>query len=251
MTQSRVVANAVTADEDRSAKLYWKFLDDKKVTPIVRVLGVIAVLNIAIGLYMALFYAPREKTMGDVQRIFYFHVPSAWVGFLAFFVVFVASIMFLWKRDPRWDKVALSAAEIGVVFITLVLITGPIWAKEAWGVFWVWDARLTTSLILWMIYIGYLMLRNTAEGERRARFAAVLAIVGFIDVPIIFVSVQIWRTMHPELLIGSEGGLAPQMTQTLMVCLLSFTWLFAYLLIQRLRLEQARDQVNVLRERAG
>jgi heme exporter protein C len=197
---------------------------------------------------MALSYAPTEKTMGDVQRIFYFHVPSAWVGFLAFFVVFVASLMFLWKRDARWDKVALSAAEIGVVFITLVLITGPIWAKEAWGVYWVWDARLTTSLILWMIYIGYLMLRNTAEGERRARFAAVLAIVGFIDVPIIFISVQIWRTMHPELLIGSEGGLASQMTQTLMVCLLSFTWLFAYLLIQRLRLEQARDQLNVLRE---
>ena len=251
MAQSRVVANTVAAAEDQSDGLYWQFLSDKKITPIVRALGVIAVLNIAIGLYMALFYAPTEKTMGDVQRIFYFHVPSAWVGFLAFFVVFVASIMFLWKRDARWDKVALSAAEIGVVFITLVLITGPIWAKEAWGVYWVWDARLTTSLILWMIYIGYLMLRNTAEGERRARFAAVLAIVGFIDVPIIFFSVQIWRTMHPELLIGSDGGLAPQMTQTLMVCLLSFTWLFAFLLIQRLRLEQARDQLNVLREREG
>lgn len=251
MAQSRVVANTVTADEDKSAGIYWKFLDDKKVTPIVRGLGLIAVLNIAIGLYMALFYAPMEKTMGDVQRIFYFHVPSAWVGFLAFFVVFVASVMFLWKRDPRWDKVALSAAEIGVVFITLVLITGPIWAKEAWGVYWVWDARLTTSLILWMIYIGYLMLRSTAEGERRARFAAVLAIIGFIDVPIIFISVQIWRTMHPELLIGADGGLAPQMTQTLMVCLLSFTWLFAFLLVQRLRLEQARDQLNVLREGAG
>ena len=248
MTQSRVVANTVMADGDKPAGLYWQFLGDKKVVPIVRGLGLVTVLNILIGLYMALFYAPTERTMGDVQRIFYFHVPSAWVGFLAFFVVFVASIMFLWKRDARWDKVALSAAEIGVVFITLVLITGPIWAKEAWGVYWVWDARLTTSLILWMIYIGYLMLRNTAEGERRARFAAVLAIVGFIDVPIIFISVQIWRTMHPELLIGSDGGLAPPMTQTLMVCLLSFTWLFAYLLIQRLRLEQARDQLNVLRE---
>ncbi|MBI5035123.1 MAG: cytochrome c biogenesis protein CcsA [Chloroflexi bacterium] len=248
MAQSRVVANAVAADETKSAGLYWQFLSDKKVTPIVRALGLIALLNIAIGLYMALYYAPTERTMGDVQRIFYFHVPSAWVGFLAFFVVFIASLMFLWKRDARWDKVALSAAEIGVVFITLVLITGPIWAKEAWGVYWVWDARLTTSLILWMIYIGYLMLRSNAEGERRARFAAVLAIVGFIDVPIIFISVQIWRTMHPELLIGSDGGLAPRMTQTLMVCLLSFTWLFAYLLIQRLRLEQARDQLNVLRE---
>lgn len=235
----------------KSTMLYWRWLDDKKITPIARALGIIAIVNIAVGLYMALFYAPTEKTMGDVQRIFYFHVPSAWVGFLAFFVVFVASIMFLWKRERKWDALALSAAEIGVVFITLVLLTGPMWAKKAWGVFWVWDARLTTSLILWLIYIGYLMLRSTADDQRRARFAAVLAIVGFIDVPIIFVSVQIWRTMHPELLIGSEGGLAPQMTQTLMVCLLSFTWLFAHLLIQRLRLEQARDQVNILRESAG
>ncbi len=245
MSQARI------SEPLRTDKLYWRWLADQTITPIVRVIGIIAILNIAIGLYMALFYAPTERTMGDVQRIFYFHVPSAWVGFLAFFVVFVASLMFLWKRERRWDALALSAAEIGVVFITLVLLTGPMWARKAWGVFWVWDARLTTSLILWMIYIGYLMLRSTAESERRARFAAVLAIVGFIDVPIIFISVQIWRTMHPELLIGTEGSLAPQMTQTLMVCLLSFTWLFAYLLIQRLRLEQARDQVNVLRELMG
>lgn len=245
------MSQAIVSKTTTANNLYWRWLADQKITPIVRVIGIIAILNIAIGLYMALFYAPTERTMGDVQRIFYFHVPSAWVGFLAFFVVFVASLMFLWKRERRWDALALSAAEIGVVFITLVLLTGPMWAKKAWGVFWVWDARLTTSLILWMIYIGYLMLRSTAESERRARFAAVLAIVGFIDVPIIFISVQIWRTMHPELLIGTEGGLAPQMTQTLMVCLLSFTWLFAYLLIQRLRLEQARDQVNVLRERVG
>jgi len=234
-----------------SAGLYWKFLDDKRVAPIARVIGIVAVLNIAVGLYMALFYAPQEKTMGDAQRIFYFHVPSAWIGFLAFFVVFVASIMFLWKRERKWDALALAAAEIGVVFITLVLLTGPLWAKKAWGACWVWDARLTTSLILWMIYIGYLMLRSTAENERRARFAAVLAIIGFLDVPIIYFSVQLWRTQHPELLIGASGGLAPQMTQTLMVCLLSFTLLFAYLLIQRVRLEQARDQVSVLRETVG
>lgn len=230
---------------------YWKFLEDKRIALIVRGLGIVAVLNIAVGLYMALFYAPQEKTMGDAQRIFYFHVPSAWIGFLAFFVVFVASLLFLWKRERRWDALALSAAEIGVVFTTLVLLTGPLWAKKAWGAFWVWDARLTTTLILWMIYIGYLMLRSTAESERRARFAAVLGIVGALDVPIIYFSVQIWRTQHPELLITESGGLAPQMTQTLMVCLLSFTLLFAYLLIQRLRLEQARDQVNVLREAVG
>ena len=252
MSQSQVAASRF-AVEDKSELLglYWKFLEDKKIAPIARGIGIIALLNIAVGLYMALFYAPLEKTMGDAQRIFYFHVPSAWVGFLAFFIVFVASLFYLWRRERKWDALALSAAEIGVIFTTLVLLTGPLWAKKAWGAFWVWDARLTTTLILWMIYVGYLMLRSSADSERRARFAAVLSIVGFLDVPIIYVSVQIWRTMHPQLLITESGGLASQMTQTLMVCLLSFTLLFVFLLIQRVRLEQARDQVNFLREAMG
>jgi heme exporter protein C len=228
--------------------IYWRVFVEAKITPIARVIGLLACVSIAIGLYMALFFAPQEATMGDAQRIFYFHVPSAWIGFAAFFVVFVASVMFLWKRERRWDALAAASAEIGVIFTTLVLLTGPLWAKKAWGTFWVWDARLTTTLILWMIYIGYLMLRSTADTERRARFAAVLAIVGFMDVPLIYVSVVLWRTMHPALLIGETGGLAPQMAQTLMVCLLSFTLLFVYLLIQRIRLEQARDQVNLLRQ---
>ena len=231
--------------------LYWDILDDACITPVVRVLGAVALVNIAVALYMALFYAPTERTMGDAQRIFYFHVPSAWVGFLAFFIVFIASVMYLMRRERKWDALAMSAAEIGVTFTTLVLLTGPLWAKKAWGAFWVWDARLTTTLILWMIYIGYLMLRSTAEGERRARFSAVLGIVGFFDVPIIYVSVTIWRTMHPTLLVNDPGGLAPPMTQTLMVALLSFTLLFAFFLIQRVRLEQARDQVNFLREASG
>jgi heme exporter protein C len=250
MAQSRLATAATAANIDRPKPvgLYWKFLDEARIKPFVRVIGVVAILNIAVALYMALFYAPREATMGDAQRIFYFHVPSAWIGFLAFFVVFIASLMYLWKRERKWDALALSSAEIGVVFTTLVLLTGPLWAKKAWGAFWVWDARLTTTLILWMIYVGYLMLRGSAEGEGRSRFAAVLAIVGFLDVPIIYFSVELWRTMHPTLLISDSGGLTPQMTQTLMVALLSFTLLFAFLLIQRVRLEQTRDQVNFLRE---
>lgn len=234
-----------------SAGAYWKFLDDARIVPIARIIGLLALLKIAIGLWMALFYAPTERVMGDAQRIFYFHVPSAWVGFFAFFVVFVASSVFLFTRQRRWDALALSAAEIGVVFTTLVLLTGPLWARKVWGVFWVWDARLTTTLILWLIYIGYLMLRATAETERRARFAAVLAIIGFLNVPLVFISVQIWRTMHPALIVTEPGGLTPPMTQTLMMCLLSFMWLFAYLLIQRLRLEQARDRVHALRAAMG
>ncbi len=231
--------------------LYWKFLDDRVIGPIARVLGIVAALNIAVGLYMALFYAPTERTMGDAQRIFYFHVPSAWVGFLAFFVVFVSSLTYLWRRERKWDVIALSAAEIGVVFTTLVLLTGPLWAKAAWGVFWTWDVKLTATLVLWMIYIGYLMLRSNAEGERRARFAAVLGVVGFLDVPIIYFAVTLWRGMHPSQVVGTSGALEPPMVQTLMVALLSFTLLFAFLLIQRVRLEQSRDQVNFLREANG
>lgn len=241
-------ADAAAINEHFPVGRYWKFLDTARIKTIVRIIGGVAAVNIAIALYMAIFYAPREVTMGDAQRIFYFHVPSAWIGFLAFFVVFIASLMYLRTRERKWDALALSSAEIGVVFTTLVLLTGPLWAKAAWGAFWVWDARLTTTLILWMIYVGYLMLRGSAEGDRRARFAAVLAIVGFLDVPIIYFSVDLWRTMHPTLLITETGGLAPQMTQTLMVALLSFTLLFVFLLIQRVRLEQARDQVDFLRQ---
>lgn len=253
MARTSIVRTVPVPAEERPKPvgLYWKFLDDGKITPVARIIGILAIINIAIGLYMALFYAPTERMMGNVQRIFYFHVPSAWVGFLAFFIVFLSSLMYLWRRERKWDAVALSAAEIGVIFTTLVLLTGPLWAKAAWGAYWVWDARLTTTLVLWLIYIAYLMLRSTAEGERRARFAAVLGIIGFLDVPIIYVSVTLWRTMHPTLLINDSGALAPQMTQTLMVSLLSFTLLFAFFLVQRVRLEQARDQVSFLREATG
>lgn len=219
-------------------------------TRLLRGLAVATAVVLALALWMALFYAPREMMMGDAQRIFYFHVPSAWIGFLAFFIVFVASLAFLRTRQRRWDALALSSAEIGVVFTTLVLLTGPLWAKPVWGVYWVWDARLTTTLILWLIYVGYLMLRTTAEGERRARFAAVLAIVGFLDVPLIYLSVSWWRTMHPGYVATEPGALAPQMAQTLMVALASFTVLYALLLVARLRLEQVRDRLNALQARS-
>jgi heme exporter protein C len=160
---------------------------------------------------------------------------------LSFFVVFVASALFLVKRERRYDALALAAAEIGVVFTTLVLITGPLWAKAAWGAFWVWDARLTTTLVLWLIYVGYLMLRSSVDDMKRARMAAVIGIVGFLDVPIIYLSVTWWRTMHPTLVVNDSGGLDSAMRLTLMVALLSFTLLFAWVLLIRLQLEQKRD----------
>lgn len=230
------------------AKGYWKILEDPAAPRILRVLAPLALANIAVALYMALWYAPREATMGDVQRIFYFHVPSAWIGFLAFFVVFIGSVLFLVKRESKWDALARSSAEIGVVFTTLVLLTGPLWAKAAWGAYWVWDARLTTTLVLWLIYIGYLMLRSAVDDQRRARLAAVLGIVGFMDVPVIYFSVIWWRTQHPTLVVTDTGGLDHAMATTLMVALLSFTLLYAWLLMSRIRLEQKRDRLAMLQE---
>ncbi len=237
------------AFEERSPAqaVYWGFIQNAL---LFRILALLAAGALALALWMALFYAPREMMMGDAQRIFYFHVPSAWIGFLAFFLVFAASLLFLRTRERRWDALATASAEIGIVFTTLVLLTGPLWAKVVWGVFWVWDARLTTTLILWLIYVGYLMLRSTADGERRSRFAAVLGIVGFLDVPPIYLSVSWWRTMHPGYVATEPGGLAPPMAETLMVALVSFTLLFVLLLDARLRLEQAQDRLNLLRAQA-
>jgi heme exporter protein C len=204
-------------------------------------------LAIAAALYAVFLYAPTERTMGDVQRIFYFHVASAWVAFLAFFVVFLASVLYLATRNLQHDLIAASSAEIGVLFTTLVLITGPLWAKPVWNTYWTWDPRLTTTLVLWLIYIAYLMLRAFAgEEEKTARFAAVFGIIGFLDVPIVYFSIRLWRTLHPKPVIGgSEGsGLHPTMLITLLVSLIAFALLYATLLRLRVRLERARREVR-------
>jgi heme exporter protein C len=215
---------------------------------LVRGLGLAAFLTLLAALYVALFVAPTERVMGEAQRIFYFHVPSAWVAFLAFFVVCVASILYLWKRERKWDILALSSAELGVLFATLVLLTGPIWARSVWGIWWTWDARLTATLVLWLIYVGYLMLRAyVEEGARRARLAAVLGIVGAVDIPIIVLSVQWWRTQHPSLILLEQGSLEPGMVQALLLALLAFSLLYAYLLVRRIRLEATRDYLEAIK----
>lgn len=202
-----------------------------------------------LALYMAFLFAPTEATMGDVQRIFYFHVPSAWVAFLAFGVVFVASIQWLRTREQRWDALAVSSTEIGILFATVALITGSIWAKPIWGTWWDWDPRLTSTLILWLIYASYMMLRTVVENPaQRASLSAVVGIVGFIDVPIVFMSIRWWRTIHPVVLNATSLDLDPMMLLTLMVCLAAFTLLFLHLLRLRLRLEQQREEVHRLRE---
>lgn len=212
-------------------------------------LGWLVAPAMVVALYAAFLYAPTEATMGDVQRIFYFHVPSAWVAFLAFAVVFAASIQWLRTRQPRWDAVAVSSAEIGIMFCTLALLTGSLWAKPTWGTWWDWDPRLTTTLILWLIYVSYVMLRSVVDNpSRRASLAAVVGIVGFIDVPIVFMSIRWWRTIHPVVISGSSFEMAPPMALTLMVCLAAFTLLYVHLLRLRLALETQRAEVSRLRE---
>lgn len=214
-------------------------------------LGLTAVFVIG-GLYMALLYAPTEQTMGDVQRIFYFHVPSAWVAFFAFFLVFLFSFIYLMRGGEKWDIRANAAAEIGILFCTMVLITGPIWAKPVWGIWWTWDARLTLTLVLWLIYVGYLMLRQyVADPERRATFSAVVGIIGFIDVPIVYFSIRWWRTQHPQPVIagGEDSGLNPAMWYTLIVCLVGWVLLFFYLLRKRTELEFLRLRLTSLQDR--
>ena len=203
-----------------------------------------------VALYLAFVYAPTERTMGDMQRIFYFHVSSAWVGFFAFFVTLIASVAYLWKGTRKWDIVALSSVEVGVTFMTMAIISGSIWAKVAWNVWWTWDPRLTTSTILWLIYVSYLMLRNAIDEEpRRARFAAVHGIVGFVSVPITFMAIRWWRTIHPVILDSQGFSLATPMLITMLFCIGAFTLLYFTLLVHRVHLEHLADEVEQLKHK--
>lgn len=205
------------------------------------------------ALALIFLWVPTEATMGIVQRIFYFHVPLAWVGFLAFFLVFLGGIVFLWRGSRAWDRLAYAAAEIGVVFATLNLLSGILWARPVWGDWWVWDPRLTSMLVLWLIYLAYLLVRGYSEAAQAARYAAVVGIAGFVDVPMVFFSIRWWSKeslQHPKPVLGGgeEAGLAPSMTLTLMVSLVAFTLLFALLLLLRTRLRRAEEEVAELKE---
>lgn len=206
-----------------------------------------------LGAMMAIaLYAPVERTQGVVQKIFYMHVSSAWSSYLAFFICFVSSILYLWKRDRAWDLLALAGAEVGVIFCTAVLLSGPFWGKPIWGAWWTWDARLTSTLILWLIFLGYLLLRPFAgEGERGARFAAVLAIVGFCDIPLVHLSVRWWRTLHPDpVVLNPEGPqLPPEMLLTLFLTLAAFTLLTVSFIAVRAEIERLRDLAILMRRK--
>jgi heme exporter protein C len=187
------------------------------------------------GSAVGLFVVPADAAQGNVQRLMYVHVPAAWLAFLAFFVVFVMSVLYLIQRDLRWDRVASASAEIGVVFTALTLLLGMMWGKPTWGVWWTWDPRLTTTAILLAIYVGYLALRSFADdAEKRARWAAIVGIIGFANVPIVYMSVTWWRTLHQPP--SSPRSVAPEILWTLLANVAAFSLVYAYLMVRRVRL---------------
>ena len=207
-------------------------------------LAIVTGLLLSFALYEALIAAPTERTMGDVQRIFYYHVPSAWTAFLLFLSNFVASVFYLIRRDSKSDIVALVSAEVGVVFCTVVLVTGPIWARPVWGIWWTWDLRLTLTLVLWLIYVSYLVLRRFSTSSQTAVLAAVLAVFGALDVPLVYFSIWFFRTQHPSPVIGNGGSLDPRMAQVLLInwaAFLCLAWLMSW---TRFRLELLKREVE-------
>jgi heme exporter protein C len=201
-----------------------------------------------LALYTIFIYAPVEKTMGVIQKIFYIHVPAAFLAYLAFLITFIASIFYLSRRDSKWDIVAYCAVETGVIFCTIVLITGPIWAKPIWNVWWTWDPRLTTTLILWFTYVAYLMLRRSVKESQRANLSAVFGIIGFLNVPITFFSIRLWRTIHPVVITSRGLNMSWPMKLSLLITFIAFCFLFFSMLISRIRLERSKMHIDELKE---
>ena len=218
-----------------------------------QILDVVTILFFVTAVVLVFFYAPLEAVMGQVQRVFYFHVATAWVGMLGFMVSAFAGIAYLRKNDRKWDIVGLAAIEISFVFFFITIVSGSIWARPSWGTWWTWDPRLTTATIVELVYAAYLMLRQGIEDpDRRARFGAVYAILGFLSVPMTFLSIRIFRTIHPVVVGnggGGEGGfdMTPAMLQTFLFSLLTFSIIFVDLLWHRIRLGRLADRVESLR----
>lgn len=216
----------------------------------------LALVTMVVALYGAFLYAPTDSYQGDAQRLFYIHVPVALTMYAAIFLVFVTSLLYLQSRDARWDEVAAAGGEVGLLFGTMVMVTGPMWARPVWGTWWDWDARLTSFFILWLIFVAYVMLRTYGGGpEQVARFCAVLAILGFVGMPITHYSVQWFRTLHPEPVIMTEGGLggglenAPRMLTSFTLGLVAALVLFSTLFTLRLRLERQNRRAEEMRRR--
>jgi len=213
---------------------------------ITALVALIAVL-VPVLLYAVFVVAPVEARMGIVQKIFYIHVPSANAMYLGFIVAAVGSAVYLAKRDPRWDAIAVAGAEVGMLFCAIVLVTGPLWARKAWGVYWTWDPRLTSTMLAGMIFTAYIALRSFGTtGEAERRFAAALAIIGLLDLPIIKYSVQRWRGTHPTVISGRGGGIHPDMVPALLIGLVTIALLAVVLIALRYRVERTRQQLHAI-----
>jgi heme exporter protein C len=218
------------------------------------ILGIAAFIAVCLGLYFAFVYAPTEATMGSIQRIFYFHMGSNAASLTSIVIAAVTAALFLKTGDEKYDRVSYACMELGVLFGAISLATGMIWARPVWGTWWTWEARLTSFLILWLVYIAYLMLRMSARDDVTiARIAAVFTFVGVIDVPFIFLAPRLWRGLHPVLGgVNARGELTFGMTQpmvvALMVCITAIMLLYFYLLYQRVQLARMQSQVAALRE---
>ena len=213
------------------------------------VLGAATLIGMVVALWLIFIYTPVELVQGAVQKVFYIHLASIWNAYVSFFIVFVVSILYLRRPSPRKDRIARAWAEIGVVFTTITLISGSIWGKPIWGTYWTWDPRLTTTLLLWIIYVVYLMLRGfVGDPERGRRYAAVIGIIGFIDVPIVHMSVRWWRTLHPDPIVATaDAALPASMWYTVLYCIVAFSLLAVFLVRQRLQIDELREALVGLR----
>ncbi len=209
---------------------------------------ILGALLMAFTLYLVYFWVPTEQNLGVSQRIFYFHVPLGWIGMVSIVVVAVASILHLATGRQKWDDLAYSTAELGVIFASLILVTGAVWGKPVWGVWWTWDPKLTTTLALWFVYVGYLMVRayGPAGGQGR-RFASVIAVIGAIDAPIIYKATDWWRSAHPDNNIPSD--LDGRMLLTLLVSVVTFSVIYLYLLMERYSLRKSESDLDELHQR--
>ena len=211
-------------------------------TPFVGVLGACVLFW---ALYLVFGCAVVEETMLEVQKIFYFHVSSAFVAFTAYAFTCVCSILYLIRRSDKFDALGSASAEIGLVFCTIVLVTGPIWARFAWGTWWNWEARLTSTLILWLMYIGYFILRAMLDIDLRKTYSSVLGVLAFLNVPIVYYSVEVWQNrLHPPT--NTKSQLPPSMTESWLVSWLALTLLYVFLLILRTQLVQMKSRIDVL-----
>ncbi len=217
------------------------------------IIGAAVLFLVCTAAYASFFIAPTERTMGTIQRIFYLHVSSAWAGMTAFLVCFIANLQYVWRRQQKWDWLGVSSAEVGLTFTTVVLITGPIWAHPVWSIWWTWDARLTSTFVLWLLYISYLLLRTLVEEpDRRALLSALFGVFAFLDVPLVFFSIRWWRTQHPAPVImgGAGSGLDPTMSKVFFFNVLAMHVFAAFLIVERYALEKMRSEVDNLQREA-